>query len=381
LFWKEAHDHYKILAEAPGNDILVKMSLAASCRPLIRGTSSDPYYVEAVRMLEQAGKSLSALLKQNPTQEWLRDALLEEYCELALCHSTVGRNANAAKIVNDDIQPFVTTFTKQQADPAHGLALLRTLSKAAGALRESKQPAAALTIARQEAALTLKYASNSLRDTGFLEQLGDASMDISAVLNQLGDARLSLQMAELSRDAYEEAGRATPDGIGFDNWLQNAWMRIGKAHWSLGARDQALAAFRESAAIQKRVFEREPSNHESRATLSSCYDRLVYFASRGGDISGAAAALLQREKLWPDDAAELTKIANDFEGLAGWVDIRAKGQLTPQQQAEKGHYLAESKRIRDAAKRKGVAGDPALIGDRMETGNRIRTRLLNCESR
>jgi tetratricopeptide (TPR) repeat protein len=363
-FWRDAHDHYKILAEAQGDDILVKMSLATSCRPLIRGQSSDPYYIEAVRMLEQAGKSLTALLKQNPTQEWLRDALLEDYCELALCHSKVGRSANAAKIVNDDIQPFVTTFTKQQADPAHGLALLRTLSKASSALWEGKQPAAALAIARQGAALTLKYAANSLRDPGFLDQLGYASIDFSAILNQLGDARLSLQMAELARDAYEEAGRATPDGIGFDNSLQNVWTRIGKAHWSLGARDKALGAFRESAAIQKRIFEREPSNHASRATLNSCYDRLVYFGSLGGDLPSAVAALLEREKLWSDDVANLTRIADDFKRLADWIDVRAKGQLSPQQQAEKSRYLAESKRIRDAAKRKGVAGAPTAIGDR-----------------
>jgi tetratricopeptide (TPR) repeat protein len=363
-FWRDAHDHYKILAEAQGDDILVKMSLAASCRPLIRGQSSDPYYIEAVRMLEQADQNLAALLKQNPECDWLREALLENYCVLALCHSKVGRNANAAKIVNDDIQPFVTTFTKQQVDPAHGLALLRTLSKASSALWEGKQPAAALAIARQGAALTLKYAANSLRDPGFLEQLGYASIGYSAILNQLGDARLSLQMAELARDAYEEAGRATPDGIGFDNSLQNAWTRIGKAHWSLGARDKALAAFRESAAIQKRIFEREPSNHESRATLSSCYDRLVYFGSRAGDLSGAAAALLEREKLWSDDTVELRKTADSFEGLAGWVTVRAKGQLTPPQQAERSHYLAESKRLRDAANRKGTAGAPAVIGDR-----------------
>jgi tRNA A-37 threonylcarbamoyl transferase component Bud32/tetratricopeptide (TPR) repeat protein len=359
-FWKEAHDHYKILVETQDDDILVKMSLAASCRPLIRGQSSDPYYIEAVRMLEQAGQSLAALSKLNPECDWLREALLENYCVLALCHSKVGRNADATKIVNDDLQPLVATFAKQQADPAYGLLLLRSLSKAGGLLRESKQPAAALTITRQAAALTLRYAANSMRDPGFLEQLAIESAHLSAILHQLGDATLSLQMAELARDAYEEASRATPDGVDFDESLSNVWMRIGKAHWSLGARDKALAALRESAAIQKRLFEREPSNRASRSRLSSCYDRLVYFGSRGGDLSGAATALLEQEKLWSDAAAELTKTANDFEGLAAWVTVGAKGQLSPQQQAEKNHYLAESKRIRDAAKLKSdsfVPGD------------------------
>jgi tRNA A-37 threonylcarbamoyl transferase component Bud32 len=362
-FWKEAHDHYKILAETQGDDILVNMLLATSCRRLIRARSSDPYYTEAVRMLEQTGQSLAALLKQNPACDWLRDALLEDYCVLASCHSKVGRNADAAKIVKADVQPVVAAFSKQQVDPAYGLSLLDTLCLASGLLEEGKQPTAALTIARQAAALTLKYAANSLRDPGLLLRIRGSSIKLSACFNRLGDATLSLQMAELARDGLEEATRAAPEGFGFDYELSGAWERIGKARWGLGERDKALAAFRESAAIQKRVFERA-SNHACRATLSKCYDRLVHFGSRAGDLSGAAAALLEREKLWPDDAAELTKIANDFKELAGWVDIRAKGQLTSQQQAEKNHYLAESKRVLDAAKRKGVAGAPAVIGDR-----------------
>jgi eukaryotic-like serine/threonine-protein kinase len=353
-FWKEAHDHYKILAEAQGNEILVKMLLATSCRRLIRGRSPDPYYMEAVRMLEQAGQSLAAILKQDPACDWLRDALFEDYCVLASCHSKVGRNADAAKIINDDVLPLVAAISKQHADPAYSLSLLDTLCLACGLLEEGKQPVAALTIARQAAALILKYAPNSLRDPGLLHRVTGSSIKLSACFNRLGDAALSLKMAELGRDCLEEATRAAPEGFGFDYELSGAWERIGKARWSLGERDKALAAFRESAAIEKRVFQREPSNHVRRATLSKCYDRLVYFGSRAGDLSGAATALLQREKLWPDDAAELTKIANDFEGLAGCVDIRAKGQLTRQQQAEKGHYLAESKRVRDAAKRKGV---------------------------
>ena len=59
-----------------------------------------------------------------------------------------------------------------------------------------------------------------------------------------------------------------------------------------------------------------------------------------------------------------TKIAKDFKEIAGRVDVGAKGRLSPQQQAEKSHYLAESKRVRDAAKRKDAAGAPTVIGDR-----------------
>jgi tetratricopeptide (TPR) repeat protein len=364
-FWKEAHDHYKILAEAKSDDMMVKMLLADCCRGLMSGQSPDPYYVEAVRMLEQAGQTLAALLKQNPDRDWLREALLENYCALALWHSKVGRNADAAKIVCDAVQPLVAALSKQQGDPAYGLSLLNSLITTSGLLQEGKQAAAALTTVRQAAALTLKYAANPTREPGFLGQLGRVSNALAAYLNQHGDATSSLQMAELARDVFEEASRSTSEGFGFDTELSEAWQRIGKAYWSLGAHDKALAAFRESTAVQKRVFQREPSKHECRLILSKCYDRLVHYGSRGGDLPGAAAALLEREKLWPGDAAKLTEIANDFKELAERVDARAKGQVSPQDQAEASHYLAESKRLREAAKRKGAAGAPTVIGDRL----------------
>jgi tRNA A-37 threonylcarbamoyl transferase component Bud32/tetratricopeptide (TPR) repeat protein len=345
-FWQEAHDHYLILALARRDDLLVQLLLAnCSCR-LIRGQSPDPYHRQAVRLLEQAGQSLAALLKQNPTCDWLREAMFEAYCEVVLCHSKVGRNADAAKIVNNDMQPLIAALSEQHADRAYGLSLLGTLCEASGMLREGHQPTAALAIARQAAALTLKYAANSWPDPGLLSQLGGFSINLSACLNQLGNATLALQMAELARDVFQEASRVAPEGSGFDAELSDAWQRIGKAHWTLGVRDHALEAFRESAAAQKRVFQREPSNQACRKALSKCYERLVHYGSRGGDLPAAAAALLEREKLWSSDAIELTKIANDFQELAERVDARAKGQLSPQDRTEKSRYLAESKRVR-----------------------------------
>ena len=105
--------------------------------------------------------------------------------------------------------------------------------------------------------------------------------------------------------------------------LTCAWQRIAKAHWGLGERDQALAAFREAAVIDKRLFERQPSSHFYHACLSKSYDRLVFYGSQAGDVRGAAAAVLERTKLWPGDAKQLTKSADDFDVLARQVTARA----------------------------------------------------------
>ena len=142
-FWQEAHDHYRILAETRPDDILVNLLLAeCSCR-LIRGQSPDPNYREAVRMLEQAGQRLATLLKQNPNRDWVREALLEDYCELALCHWKVGRNAEAAKIVNDNMQPLIAGFSERQADAAYEFFLLARVDRlAAGGWTAGRRPGA-----------------------------------------------------------------------------------------------------------------------------------------------------------------------------------------------------------------------------------------------
>jgi hypothetical protein len=136
-------------------------------------------------------------------------------------------------------------------------------------LREGQQPVAALAIARQVAVLTLKYAANSLPDPGLLSRLGGFSINLSSCLNQLGDARLALQMAELARDVFKEASRVAPEGFGFDTELSNAWQRIGKPTGVSANTITLWQRFRESAATEKRVLQREPSNHAGRKALSN----------------------------------------------------------------------------------------------------------------
>jgi hypothetical protein len=151
-----------MLARAKPDDILAQLVLGDCSRRRIRGQSPDSSYSEAVRILEQGGQGLTALLKQNPALDWLREALLEDYCELVFCHSRVGRNAEAARIVNNDVQPLIAALSEQQADPTYGLNLLRSLCRASSLLQEGRQPTAALAITRQAAAQTFKFAANSL---------------------------------------------------------------------------------------------------------------------------------------------------------------------------------------------------------------------------
>jgi serine/threonine protein kinase len=348
-FWRESYDHYKILAEERPDDLLDNISLAISCSRLIHANSADPYYLEAVPHLDRVSRNVKALLNQAPARGWLRDLLLENYCCLALCHAKAGQTAKAEQATQDCARLLASPLDGKKFSSDLTLAYVRKLLTAGTLLREARQPDAALRLARQAAALCSELAVGPSHDLDSFHDLGHRALECSALANQLGEPTLALEQAELARRAIEAWVRAIPDDPRRDDGLVHAWERIGKARWSLGQRDQGLAAFRESAAIQKPAVEREPSNDLARLRLSRCYGRLVFYGSQAGDLRGAAEAILERTRLWPDNAKQLGKSADDFAALAQRVTARDRGHLSHEDQAERDRYLAESRRIRQAA--------------------------------
>jgi tetratricopeptide (TPR) repeat protein len=347
--WRESHQHYSALVAEGRNELLGNILLAISCSRLIDGKPSDPYYVQAVPLLERSTRLLKANLKEQPQGGWLRDLLLEDYCCLALCHGKAGQTAQANQASLDCVFLLTTPLDMERIEPESILKHARTLLDFGQLLREANQPAAALRLARQAAALSSQLAVSPAHDPGFLYNLGESLKVCSALANQLAEPALSLQQAELGRSTIETLNRVTPDGYRGQESLSTAWERIAKARWSLGDRDQALAAFRESAAIQKRYLAKEPSNHSCRVSASKFYDRLVFFGSLAGDLRGASDAILERLKLWPDDPKRLTQAADDFAALAERVTGRSRGRLSREDQEERDRYLAESRRARQAA--------------------------------
>ena len=154
------------------------------------------------------------------------------------------------------------------------------------------------------------------RNLRFSNRLPAQVTQLAAVLRQLKEPAEAFRQAEQGRRLYQELRRTAPDDLSSLIGLANAWEQIGKARWDLGHVEEALAAFRESAAAQRQVFDREPSIRANRFRLSRCYHRIAYWGSLCGKRAEAATALLEREKLWPDDAKELLDVASEFEELA-----------------------------------------------------------------
>jgi serine/threonine protein kinase/tetratricopeptide (TPR) repeat protein len=344
--WREAYGHFTILAGGPADDLLVNWLLGLSCSRLMGKQPADPYYVQAVPLLKHAGECMAALLERSPDSDWISEALLENYCCLAACHSKTGHSREAEQTCKDYVQPLVTVLVDERDDPERALSLARTLCQLASALWEAKLNATALPFARQAATFTSRYAALPSRDLGFLDRLAYDSLDTSTVLNQLGDPAGALQQAEQGRRLHEEAYRLAPEpGRRFR--INDAWTRIAKARWRLGQADEALAAFRQAAAVQRQAFEQDPVRG-NRVELARCYSRLAYWSELKGDWEGSAAALLAQEQLWPDDGKELMTVSNNLRDLARRM-ARGRDDLSPKERAEKQRYLDESNRVKRAA--------------------------------
>jgi tetratricopeptide (TPR) repeat protein len=348
-FWRESYNHYKILTEERPDDLLDNLSLGISCSRLIGAEPTDPYYLAAVPSLDRAGRRLNALLTTEPTCGWLRNLLMDDYCWLAICHAKAGQTTKAEQAAHVCASILATRLDCENVEAELTLENAARLIAVGHLLREARQSAAALQMVRLAAALCSRLAADPSHELSSLHDMGHQLTECSALANQLGEPALALEQAELARRTIEGWVRAAPDDPHGDNELNGAWERIGKARWSLGQRDQALAAFRESAAVQKRVFEREPSNHMIRVCLSQCYNRLAYYGSSAGDFRGAADAILARTRLWPDSTQQLIKSADDFASLAEQVTVRARGHLSAEDRAEQDRYLAEGRRVRQAA--------------------------------
>jgi serine/threonine protein kinase/tetratricopeptide (TPR) repeat protein len=350
--WRQAYKHYKQLVEAQADDPLTELFLALCCSRLMEGRSASPYYAEAVARFEQAGRHLGALAGQHPDKDGPRRVLLETCCSLAVCHWMAGRAEQAEQTFRERVRPLVARASEHLSDPGQALDTLEALQCVAGSLEAAKCPAS-LAGARVAAALAARCADAPSRDLASSEDLAYFTLTITGLLCRLGDPAESLRQADQSRRLYAALCAAAPDVPYYGQGLSQAWTRVGKARWQLGQGDEALAAFRESAVAQGRVVAKAPSVSPYRKELSRCYDRLAYWGGLHGDRPTVAAALLEREKLWPDNPEELMKVSRDLRKLADMVG-QGREWLSPAEDAERRRYLAESHRTRQAAQSRGA---------------------------
>jgi tetratricopeptide (TPR) repeat protein len=347
LCWRQAYEQYKKLPEAQSDDPLARLTMALCCSRLMEEQHPNPHYSEAVSLFEQAAQRLAGLADQYPDSNWIPHALLETYCSLAVCQWKAGLTDQAERTFQARVRPLVALATEHTSDAEMGVNTLASLDRAAGSLERLKSPDC-LLVAREIAALADRCADAPLRDWMLSANIAGYSLSASVLLCRQGCPAEALPQAERSRRLYEALRRAIPDVLEYGHGLSDAWQRIAKARWALGQHDEALVAFRECAAAQRKVVEQAPSIHVYRVQLNRCYGFLVYWGGLRGDRATVADALLEQEKLWPENSEELMGVSGEFRKLAESVG-QSRERLSPEEQAERQRYLAESERIRRAA--------------------------------
>ena len=182
-------------------------------------------------------------------------------------------------------------------------------------------------------------------------------------LRDLGDAAAALQQADHARHLWAGYWQARPNAQTGGIQLAHAWVEVGKSQLALGRNDEAWTAFQEAVSVQRRVLDRSPEVEYLRIWLDGCYDLLLDCGIRRGDWSGTAAALHEREKLWPDDSDRLMRLSRDFKKLAEEM-ARGPKSLSAEEQSARKHYLAESERTRQAAEATARRQKHSLKADR-----------------
>ncbi len=351
-YWREADALYTALSAQQPGDVLVELNLALCRARLAAEQSPVPDDADAVRLLRRVCDRLAQLARQDPAANWVRAVLLEAYCTLAISHWRAGRAALAEQTFGERVRPLVAHAAGgTRAGLRQGMACLQYLSRTAGMLEEG-QPAAALVVAREAAALAERSAETPSRDPASCECLAARAAILSVYLRRLGDAEESHHQAELARGLYAGLRRSAPEVPRYGHGLSGAWVWVAKARWALGRRAEAMAAFQEAAAVQREVVGQAPSVTAYREALRRCYEMLAYWGGQAGDRATAAAALRDQERLWPGDAQVLTDVARAFRKLA---DAVGQGPLSPEEQAERESYLAAGERARRAAERRPTA--------------------------
>jgi tetratricopeptide (TPR) repeat protein len=354
ICWQQAADLYAALdtdgrLPATAEDALLLAFAAHAYSRLASGAPSDANYKRAVGSFERAGKRLGTLLEQNPDSEWLRGKLQEIYCSMARCHARAGRADLAEKTYEEHVRGLVEYYEARCTDPRYVMSASMSLCLLVHALREAQLRPAALAVARRAGKIVTEYAAFPLHYPELDFRMANFSWELSRGLRYLGDPASALQQAEHARKLWADYWKARPDGYTGGMQLAQAWIEVAIARQDLKQYDEAWDAFQEAVSIQRRVLDRTPGVQYLRVYLSLCYELLAECGIRRRDWSGAAAALCEKEKLWPGDAERLLKVSDEFKTLAEEM-TRAGKELSSREQTQRQHFLAESVRIKEAAR-------------------------------
>jgi tetratricopeptide (TPR) repeat protein len=130
---------------------------------------------------------------------------------------------------------------------------------------------------------------------------------------------------------------SNPDEVEYQNKFATLYANIGASLTQIGRQQDSVSAFQKAISYQKRAFTKAPQFREYRRSLSILQFDLAKMQRFLKHPSEAAAATLDRQKLWPNNPGELYNAACELAQCVPLVGPE-KGELTREQQAEQRRY-------------------------------------------
>jgi serine/threonine-protein kinase len=172
----------------------------------------------------------------------------------------------------------------------------------------------------------------------------------------------SVRSYERSRDLREALVKEFPDNVGFHHDLGTSLVNLGNAYGTTGRIEESLTTLRRAVQQKRVAFTAQPQSPDYRKGLNIAYGALAEVERKKGAPAAAAAALLERRKLWPDDGQELCRIACEQADTAARVG-GGKKELGDAEQAERATYLDQAMETLRLAVKAGFADAERLRKD------------------
>jgi serine/threonine-protein kinase len=388
-WYREARDlQEKLFHDHPGNRE-VHHDLALTYRRIGERLVSDGKTADGVASLQKGHKLIQELADAN-------GSVTEYQWELGLSHRALGhaqqaggQKADAAQSYRDAIlhlsqarrQDLSTAVYGRDLagalfdlalsladDPARADEALRTYARAADLYREparSGSDAGALTNLaatcnntgnlwrgkRRYAEALAAYAEGRDAREALLRLRPDdprGRNELAAAWFNVAQMQSSLKKKkqevigsyERARDIREELVKEFPSNVAFHSDLGMSLINLGNAYGIAGRIDESLTTLRRAVEQKRIAFTAAPQSPDYRKGLNIAYGALAEVERKKGSPAAAAAALLERRKLWPHDAQELYRIAGEQADTAARVG--GKKELSAAEEAERAAYLDQA---------------------------------------
>jgi serine/threonine-protein kinase len=161
---------------------------------------------------------------------------------------------------------------------------------------------------------------------------------VQSFLKRRGDATKSY---EQSRDLRERLVKENPQNVGFHNDLGTTLINLGNTYAFADRIDDSLATLRRAVEEKRLAFTANPKSADYRRGLNIAYGALAEVERVKGTPRLAAAALLERRELWPDQPDELYRIACE-QALTATAVGRGKDVPGADDQVERALYLDQA---------------------------------------